>query len=208
MEEKTKVLEQLKRLKNLADLGLFYADNEFDKERYEDILEICYDFQSVLTNQTIDNLKTLFLPVNEYPTAKVDVRGLLLSDDGKILLAKESVDNKWSLPGGWADIGFSAKENIIKEFKEETGLDVEVLRLLAVFDKKMHPHPYQPFYTYKIFFYCKAVSSGLNKGFDIFDVDYFDIDNLPELSEDRILKNQMELLYKKIIDKDFEVLFD
>jgi ADP-ribose pyrophosphatase YjhB (NUDIX family) len=121
---------------------------------------------------------------------------------------KESADEKWSLPGGWADVGYSAKEVIVKEFKEETGLDIVPERLLAVFDKKMHAHPPQPFYVYKIAFYCKATSHQITKGFDVLDVRYFAIDHLPELSESRILKSQVELLYKKVLDGDLETYVD
>ena len=69
-------------------------------------------------------LKESFPYHKDYPTAKVDTRGMVLSPGKKILLVKESIDNKWSLPGGWADIGYSPREVIVKEFKEETGLDV------------------------------------------------------------------------------------
>ncbi len=72
----------------------------------------------------------------------------------------------------------------------------------------MHPHPPQPFYVYKMVFYCKAVTTKINKGFDVLDVQYFDIDNLPPLSEDRILKSQIELLYQKIINNDISVWAD
>ncbi|MEJ7683168.1 MAG: NUDIX domain-containing protein [Segetibacter sp.] len=112
------------------------------------------------------------------------------------------------MPGGWGDIGYSPKETIVKEFKEETGLNVIAERLLAVFDKKMHPHPPQPFYVYKMVFYCKIISAEITKGFDVLDVQYFNIENLPELSKDRILKSQVELLYNKVITGDNNVYVD
>ena len=152
-------------------------------------------------------LKNIYADVKEYPTAKVDIRGLLIQA-GKILLVRESADGKWSLPGGWADIGYSPKEVIIKEFKEEAGIDVIPEILLAIFDKKMHAHPIQPFYVYKFVFLCKATSTEIKKGFDILDVQYFDINNLPELSEDRILENQIQLVYNKVIENDLTTFFD
>lgn len=150
----------------------------------------------------------MFPDVKDYPTAKVDIRGILLSEDQKILLVRESIDGKWALPGGWGDIGYSPKETIIKEFKEETGLDIVPEKLLAIFDKKMHPHPPQPFYVYKIVFFCKLMSTEVVKGFDVLDVAYFDINNLPELSQDRILESQIRLLYTKIVTGDCNVYID
>lgn len=202
------IFDQVKRIKSLADTGLLYAKNEYDKERYAELHEIAFGLLENISGHTIDTLKQYFPLAKDYPTAKVDVRGIVLSPDNKILLVKESADNKWSLPGGWGDIGFTPKEVIVKEFKEETGLDVSVERLLAVFDKRMHPHPPQPFYVYKMAFYCNIITSEINKGFDVLDVKYFDINNLPELSEDRILKSQIELLFKMVVTNSLVTYID
>ena len=202
------MLNKITRLKAIADIGLLYATNEYDKERYAEIQEISFELLNKLSNHPIEALKVTLPLSKDYPTAKVDIRGLLLSPDKKILLVRESADGKWALPGGWADIGFTPTETVIKEFKEETGLDVKTESLLAVFDKKMHAHPPQAFYVYKMIFYCSAISAEINKGFDVLDVEYFEIDSLPPLSEDRILKSQIETLYKKIINQDFKTLVD
>lgn len=202
------LLEELKRLKALADVGLLYCNNSYDKERYLALQEISFGLLQQLSGQAVDDLKSSFPPALDYPTAKVDVRGMVLSPDRKILLVKESADGKWSLPGGWADVGFSPKETIVKEVKEETGLDAIPKALLAVFDKRLHPHPPQPFYVYKMAIYCQLVSFEIQKGFDVLDVDYFDITKLPELSENRILKSQVELLYNKVVAADWQAYFD
>jgi ADP-ribose pyrophosphatase YjhB (NUDIX family) len=87
-------------------------------------------------------------------------------------------------------------------------MDVKVEKLLAVFDKKKHAHPPQASYVYKMVFYCTAKSSTIKKGFDILDVQYFSIDHLPELSDSRILKSQIEMVYEKIMREDWAALFD
>ena len=134
---------------------------------------------------------------------------MLLNEAGEILLAKEMADGKWTLPGGWADIGLSPGEVVVKEFREETGLAVKATRLLAVFDKKCHPHPAQAFYVYKFALLCELTGElRLQKGFDILDVGFFPLDGLPELSEDRILRSQIELLYRKAADPKAAVYFD
>lgn len=194
----TEFLNEIKRLKSLADTGLLYSKNEYDKERYKELQDISFNLLHKFSGLNIQDLKFMLAPAKDYPTAKVDIRGIAFSDDNKILLVQESIDGKWSLPGGWGDIGYSPKETIIKEFKEETGLDVIAERLLAVFDKKMHPHPPQPFYVYKMVFYCKTISAEITKGFDVLDVQYFDIEDLPELSEDRILKGRLSFYIIKL----------
>lgn len=202
------LLHEVIRLKAVADTGLLYAKNEYDIERYKEIEEISLRLLSQVSGHTMEALQ-LNLPLSkDYPTAKVDIRCLILSADTKVLLVRESIDGKWSLPGGWADVGFTPKETAIKECKEETGLDVDVKALLAVFDKKMHPHPYEPFYVYKMVFHCEAVSSVIEKGWDVLEVQYFDMKELPDLSENRILKSQIRLAVQKVIAQDFKTYFD
>lgn len=202
------ILNEIKRIKSLADTGLLYGNNEYDKERYLELQEISLQLLTRLSGLSLEDIKLVFPVIKDYPTAKVDIRGIAFSDEKKVLLVKESMDGKWSLPGGWGDIGFSPRETIIKEFKEETGLDVLPDRLLAVFDKKMHAHPPQPFYVYKMVFHCKITSSTITKGFDVLEVKFFDIHDLPALSEDRILKSQIALLASKVFENDRDVYID
>ncbi|MGS2740658.1 NUDIX hydrolase [Sinomicrobium sp. M5D2P17] len=202
------ILSLLKRIQAITDTGLLYAKDEYDIERYEELREINTELWQQYSGHKAEDIGIMFPVVKDYPTAKVDIRGLALSPEKEILLVRESADGRWSLPGGWADVGFTASETIVKEFKEETGLNVKPERLLAVMDKKMHPHPPQPFYVYKMVFHCKVLSGKITKSFDILDVDYFKIDQLPQLSEDRILKSQIEMLYTKATSGDHEPYFD
>ncbi len=192
------------RLKALADTGLLYAENPYDQERYAELRELSLELLEAGSDHSLEQLKSVFPLVTDYPTVKVDLRAMVLNGDQKILMVRESMDGKWSLPGGWADIGFSAKEAIVKECKEEAGIDVSVNRLLAVFDKKMHPHPPEPVYAYKMVFYCEPLTHELTRGFDILDVGYFDWQELPPLSENRILGYQINMLYQKILTEDLE----
>ena len=202
------LIRDIARLKSNADLGLLYHNNEFDKERYEELRAISLRMLSTFSINNIAELNELLPVEKNYPTVKVDIRALILSSDKKVLLVKESMDGKWSLPGGWADVGYSAKETIKKEIKEETGLDAEVKNLLAVFDKHKHPHPPEPHYVFKLVFYCEAVSAQLKTGFDVLDVGYFSINELPELSTNRILQSQLEMAYTKVMQNDFEPYVD
>lgn len=196
------LLDDAKRLKAIAETGLIYCKNDYDIDRYNELLEIAYRMIARLAEQPIEQVKVLLPQSADYPTAKVDIRCFILSESNEVLLVRESIDGKWSLPGGWADIGYSPKETAKKEAKEETGLDVVVDRLVAVMDKRMHDHPQEPYYIYKMFFHCKPVTTILNKGFDVLDVQYFSIDALPELSEDRILRSQIELVFQKVVQAD------
>lgn len=201
------LLNYIKQVKALAETGLVYAQNDYDRERYEALLEISLKMTGLLSGQEATFIGNFFLQQKDYPTPKVDVRGVLLNEAGEILLVKESIDGRWSLPGGWGEIGYSPTEGIIKEIKEETGMDAEVVRLLAVYDKKCHPYPPQPFYVYKFIFFCRATGD-MNPCFEIEEARWFPIDRLPPLSEDRILPDQVRELYAQAISGDERVVVD
>ena len=201
-------LELIKRLKALADTGLVYAEDEYDRERYVELREISLKLLSNVSNEPLTVLNDFFMPEKDYPTVKVDVRGFVLNERNEILMAKEQVDGKWSIPGGWADIGYTPSEVVVKEIEEETGLNCTVDRLLAVYDKRMHMHPPQPFYVYKLIFLCRIQSGTLKHGFDMDGAKFFNIADLPNLSEDRILTTQIQQLYTMVIDNITNVYFD
>lgn len=202
------ILEEAKRIKSLADIGLLYTTNDFDRERYEELLQISKRLIGGLGGVSAEDLQAIFSPVVDYPTAKVDVRVLVLSPDNKILMVREMSDGGWSLPGGWAEIGFTPAETAVKECREETGLDVVPKKLLAIFDKRKHPHPSQALYIYKLVIYCEAVNDTFQKAHDVLDVGYFSIDALPPLSEERIVRQQIETVYRKVVDGDDSAYFD
>lgn len=201
-------LDAVKRLKDIADIGLIYTDVPYDIERYEELKNISLKLMGHLADEPFAKLDSFFLPQLDYPTPKVDVRGFVINEKDEILMAQEGVDSKWTIPGGWADIGNTPKEVVIKEIKEETGIDAEVVRLLAIYDKQRHKHPAEPYYIYKLMFFCKAVGGELQPGFDMKGAGYFSLDDLPELSEERILESQIKHLFDLVKNGSQEVYVD
>lgn len=160
-----------------------------------------------LTGDPIEMISSYFNDKKEYITPKVDVRAVVFNEKNQILLVKE-IDGKWSLPGGWADIGQSPKEVAINEVYEETGFQVEAVKLLAVHDKRLHPHPPQPDYVYKFFILCKITGGSHTDVFDILDIGFFDQNNLPELSKERVLESQIDMVYEYLYDPEKETRCD
>ena len=174
---------------------MVFAEGGYDRERYQELREISLKLMAKLANQPLADLKGFFVPQEDYPTPKVDVRGFVLNEKDEILMARESVDGKWTIPGGWADVGISPREVAIKEIKEETGLDTKIMRLVAVYDKQRHLHPPEPLYVYKLIFHCKVIVGELCPGFDMRGANWFALNRLPPLSEDRILESQLHHLF-------------
>ncbi|MEO9512352.1 MAG: NUDIX hydrolase [Flavobacteriaceae bacterium] len=201
-------LNLIKRIKAISETGLVYTTDAYSRERYEEIKHISLKLMAYMADSPMEVLQDFFMPVKDYPTPKVDVRGFVLNDKNEILMAKESVDGKWTIPGGWADIGNTPSEIAIKEIEEETGIKTKVVRLLAVYDKQVHPHPPEPYYIYKLIFLCRMVGGELKAGFDMLGADFFPLDNLPELSKDRILESQLKHLFQLAKAPDVEVYFD
>lgn len=203
-----KQLDIVKRIKAIAETGLVYARDAYDKERYEELREIGLKLMAYLSREPFTKLDSFFLPQLDYPTPKVDVRGFVLNERDEILMAQESVDSKWTIPGGWADIGNTPTEVAVKEIKEETGLDAEIVRLLAIYDKQRHKHPPEPHYIYKLIFLCRVKGGELQAGFDMQGVGWFSLDKLPPLSEERILENQLRHLFRVVKADVKEVYLD
>lgn len=204
----TTILNYAKRLRSIAHLGLTYANNEYDTERYRELEQISLEMMNIATGLPSDQLAVYFSAAKEYITPKVDIRAVIFNDKNEILLVKEKADGKWSLPGGWADIGQSPTEAAVKEALEETGFSVKPIKLLAVLDKRCHPHPPQVDYVYKIFIQCEITSGEYNQAFDILDMGFFKQGDLPELSEDRVLAGQIDLMFEYLDDPEKQALID
>ncbi|WP_133993555.1 NUDIX hydrolase [Dinghuibacter silviterrae] len=188
------LLDHAKRIQALAQIGLTYSPNPYDLERYEELREIALQLMHEATGHPLEKLAAHYGDKKEYVTPKVDVRGVVFEGE-KILLVKESADGLWSLPGGWADVGYTPKEVVAKEIKEETGLTVTPTRLLAVLDKRVHAHPPALEYTYKLFIECVNTSGTLTPSHDILDCGFFDEHHLPPLSLERVTPDQINLMY-------------
>ncbi|TRX65830.1 NUDIX hydrolase N-terminal domain-containing protein [Carboxylicivirga sp. M1479] len=201
-------LNTFKKIKALAETGLVYAQNGYEVERNQELVDLSKELMAAIANEPIKAFDTYYLPPKEYPTPKVDVRALILNEDGEILMAKEKMDGLWSIPGGWADIGHSPSEVVVKEVEEETGIEAKVERVLAIYDKRCHPHPPQPWYVYKIMFLCIPTGGKLRGNFDIDEARWFNLNSLPPLSTDRILESQIKELVHLANHPEFPVVCD
>jgi ADP-ribose pyrophosphatase YjhB (NUDIX family) len=202
-----KWLSYAQRIQAIAQAGLTYAQNEYDVERYQELRDISVAMVADLSGESVELIQNLFARETGYQTPKVDIRGVVFKNN-QILMVREKIDGCWSLPGGWADIGYTAKEVVVKEVREEAGIEVKPVRLLAVWDKKQHPHPPSPYYTYKMFILCDIVSGEIARGMETLDVRFFSQHELPELSQERNTKSQIDTMFEFLQNPHKEALFD
>ncbi|MFF2089423.1 NUDIX hydrolase [Paenibacillus sp. NPDC058174] len=203
----TKWLEWAKQIQAIAQIGLTYAKDVYDLERYEELRQISVDILSNYTSVSQEKISLAFANESGYATPKVDIRGVVFNGN-KILLVREKLDGAWALPGGWADIGLSPTEIAVKEIKEESGFDVVPVRLLAVLDKKFHNHPPEPYHVYKLFIRCEIVGGQAATGVETSAVDFFEHDDLPELSLERNTAEQIKTMFEFLENPAKEVILD
>ena len=189
------MLQLIKQVQALAENGLHFSENDFDLDRYQLLEEISLRMLSLLTGLSAETIELATPERNGYRTPKVDVRAIIFNDQDEILMVKERVDSRWSLPGGWCDVGYTPTETAEKEAEEEAGIKVKVTRLLAVFDKKCHDHPEDLFYAYKIFLECEAENFEISTGMETLDVGFFGLNELPELSTPRNTAGQIHKMF-------------
>lgn len=193
MDKNEKWLQWAMELQSLAQAGLTYGRDLYDKERYERIREISAEIMSHMSDIPTETVKTLFCNETGYQTPKIDTRAAIFKD-GKILLVHES-NGKWSLPGGWCDVNVSVAENTIKEVKEESGLDVVVKSVIAIQDRAKHNLPIYAYGVCKIFMLCSVVGGGFVENIETVGFDYFSEDALPDLAAEKNNEEQIRMCF-------------
>ncbi len=193
-------------LQAIAQAGLYYGKDEFDRERYRRIREISAEMIREKTGISAEKVTELFCGDTGYQTPKIDTRAAIFSD-GKILLVHEA-NGTWSLPGGWCDVDRSVEENTVKEVKEEAGLDVRVTRVIAVQDREKHNRPVYAYKVCKIFLQCEATGGEFVPNLETTDTGWFSPEELPRLAEEKNNREQIEMCFRAMREPHWEALFD
>ena len=189
MEHKT-WMQWAIELQSLAQAGLAYGKDSYDKERYIRIREISAEIISHMSDIPTDKVRNLFCNESGYQTPKIDTRAAIFQN-GKILLVHEN-NGTWSLPGGWCDVDQSVASNVIKETREETGLLVSAERLIAVQDWRLHNVRNYAYGVIKIFVLCKSTGGSFAENIETTGIGYFNRDELPaNLATEKTTAEQM-----------------
>ena len=206
------LLECAQRLQAIAQAGLAYSLSAYDTERYEEVRALSVRLLQELTDEPHEKIISVFASDGGYQTPKVDVRAVIFRGKDEILLVREKIDRgRWTLPGGWADVGYSPSEVAAKEALEEAGLVVAPVRLLALFDIRKHAHPPQPWHAYKIFIQCEARGGTLiHETTETAGAQWFRSDELDglELSIDRVTLPQLRQMFQFAANPDLPALCD
>jgi len=186
-----------RRLQAIAQTGLTFVQDPFDRERYEQIRRLAAEIMAAHSNAETALIESLFAEQSGYATPKVDVRAAVFRDDGALLMVREATDGRWSLPGGWADVNQSARESVAREVLEEAGFEIEIRKLAAVYDRAKHPHlPLRPFHIYKLFFVCTIAGGAPRTSLETTEIGFFSEATLPpDISIGRVLPFQIANMF-------------
>jgi ADP-ribose pyrophosphatase YjhB (NUDIX family) len=196
-----------RKLQSIAQMGLHYAENPYDAERYEAVRRIAAEMMADHADVGADDMARILASEAGPGTPKVDVRGAVIRDD-RILLVREAVDGRWAMPGGWADVNESPARNVAREVQEETGFAVRVDRLIQIRDKALGGTTHCPYHAYTLYFLCSVVSGQARGSLETTEVAFFAEGGLPPLSETRTTAGDVARAFAACRDPHLPVYFD
>ena len=206
MEHKT-WMQWAIELQSLAQAGLAYGKDSYDKERYIRIREISAEIISHMSDIPTDKVRNLFCNESGYQTPKIDTRAAIFQN-GKILLVHEN-NGTWSLPGGWCDVDQSVASSGIKETGEEAGLHVSAERLIAIQDWRLHNVRNYVYGVIKIFVLCKSTGGSFAENIETTGIGYFNRDELPaNLATEKTTAEQIQMCFDANYDNNWKTQFD
>lgn len=187
-------LRRAQRLGAIAQAGLTYARDPYDRERYAQLREIAVEMTAEETGELSDAVRSALASERGYPTPKVDVRSVVFRGD-ELLLVREARTGRWTFPGGWADVGDTPSAAAERETLEESGYHVRAEKVLALLDKARHEHPPSLDYAYKILIGCRLEGGAPATSHEVDGVGFFAEGALPELDLDRTTPGQIALAF-------------
>jgi ADP-ribose pyrophosphatase YjhB (NUDIX family) len=209
MDSPGNILQWARKVQAIAQNGLEFTRDTFDRDRFEQLQQLVTTLLTSELTITPGELKGLWKGDEGYATPKVDVRGGVFEQD-KVLMVRERSDGKWTLPGGWVDVGDAPSFAVEREIREESGYLAKAVKLAALFDRNnpRHDHPPSVLHIYKLFFVCDLTGGAATLSNETDGVDFFPVDSLPPLSTGRATQSQIARLYQHHLNRNLPTDFD
>lgn len=209
VKSEPKWLTWVQQIQALAQDGLAYTHNPFDRERFQRLQELAAQIMAEYSGSEFERVNGLFTQEAGYATPKLDCRGVVFHD-GKLLLVKERADGGWTLPGGWVDVGEPPSRAVEREVLEESGYRVKARRLLALDDRSAprHGHPPYIFHAYKLFMLCDLLGGEPASSIETDGAGFFAEDEMPPLSTMRVTMEQIQRMFEHYRNPHLPVEFD
>jgi len=200
-------LDLARRLLALAQTGLHFTPLEYDLERYREVADIATQLLANESQHAPHDVHAHWFVEDGYSTPKIDVRGAIYRGD-TVLLVRETIDGKWTLPGGWADVNDSPSSAVLKEIEQESGFNARIVKLAALYDRNKHEHPPYLFHAWKAFFICEITGGAPRLSNETDGVEFFPLAELPELSTGRSTATQIRRMHEHHLHPEWPTEFD
>lgn len=211
MQEEPDWLRQVRELQAIAQTGLAFTRDPYDRERYEALRALAARMLADRVGGDPAALGALFAGEQGYATPKVDVRGAVFDDHSRLLMVRETADaGRWTLPGGWADVNQTASGCTLREIREESGYEARVVKLALLQDRATQGHqPAGLWSIYKLFFLCALTGGEARGSLETSEVCFFGEHEIPaDLSTGRTLPHQIARLFAHHRDPSLATEFD
>lgn len=203
----TRWLDWAREIQSLAQTGLAFTKNPFDRISFTRLSDIAAEILAEHSQLPLPLIRRSFSLEPGYATPKVDVRAAVVRD-GRILLVREKSDGKWAMPGGWADVGDRPSETAERETREESGFLVRATKLVGAFDANRGERANMFYHAVKLVFLCDLVGGEATASMETLDVDFFDFNDLPPLSEFRTNHRHLDEIVEHLLDVSRPAAFD
>lgn len=207
MNQNPQWLDWAQKLAAIAQSGLAYTRNPFERDRYQEVLTIAARMLAENSDSAFERVKDLIENERGYATPKLDVRGVVFKDD-RILMVKELADGGWTLPGGFIDVGEPPSRAVEREVWEESGYQVKAVKMLAVYDRNLHGHPPYIFHLYKLFIRCELLGGKPADSVETAGANFFAEDNHPPLSIARFTEEELHSMFRHMRQPNLPTDFD
>jgi ADP-ribose pyrophosphatase YjhB (NUDIX family) len=200
-------LKWAREIEAIGQTGLHFSTNDFDRQRYGRMVEMAAEMLSQPTGINAEVIQKVFLDQRGYATPKVDVRGGVFKDD-RLLMVREKIDGRWSMPGGWADVNEPPAAMVEREVWEESGYLVKARKLVGVYESNHDCAPLEVFHAYKLVFLCDLVGGEASTSIETTDSGFFGQDQMPPFSLARTNERIVADVFAHKHDPNLAVTFD
>ncbi len=197
-----------RKLQAIAQTGLAYAKDPYDRERYETLRELSVEILERYTGIDSSRLTDLFASETGYQTPKIDVRVAVVRER-TVLLVQQKAEAAWALPGGWVDVDTSLREAAVKEAREEAGADVQPQKLIAVLDRRKHDLAFNAHAIITAYVGCSMAGElAFGDNTETAAAQFFAVDDLPPLSPQRTNRELILMCHRSMSEGWQHTVFD
>jgi len=196
-EDEPRWLQWSRQLQSIAQAGLTFSTDPYDRERYEMLRELAAEMLAAQIDAPVARIAQLLRNEDGYATPKIDIRAAVFDGDGRLLFVREAADHgRWTLPGGWADVNLTPAENALKEVREESGYEARIVKLAAAWDRSRQGHAASLWSCLKMFFICELTGGEARTSHETTEVAWFARHAIPaDLSQGRVLPQQIARMF-------------